>query len=114
MPNPTPCPAPGNSHTDTQRGHKGLFTSSSRRPARPARLQAPAGQLLPAAAPRAAGLQTGIVGRSEPGGSSGSVPRLWWEQSLQQREQVRRDILGSRRGEGEQQTEVQAGLGSWQ
>lgn len=41
-------------------------------------------------------------GGSEPGGSSGSVPRLWWEQSLQQREQVRGEMLGSRQGEGEQ------------
>lgn len=60
-----PYPVP--SSWEQPHGHseraQGFIHIQPPHPARPARLQAPAGQLLPAAVPRAAGLQAGIVGQ---------------------------------------------------
>lgn len=56
---------------------------------------------------QAAGTHTGIAGLWVLQDSSG----LWWEQSLQQREQVGREILGSRQAQGEQADRGAAGLG---
>lgn len=98
-------------HGDIRRGTRIYLCTVAAAPAHPAQLQAhttgsssppppscPRGDMRPPSCRHPDGALWGRVapGPPAPGsrGSSGSVLGLWWEQSLQEREQVRGEVLG--------------------